>query len=111
VTRVEVNPPVITVNANVVPIPPQKVLPVIGQLSGHPAPGYQVTQIAVYPSSETVTGSASSLSGLTHLNTQPVSIAGARSTVTETVPVVLPSGVALVTEGKVTVTVTITKSS
>ncbi|MCY0865131.1 MAG: CdaR family protein [Sulfobacillus sp.] len=107
VPHVEVNPPTVTVNATVQAIPPQKVLPVVGQYTGQPAPGYKITQIAVYPATVTVTGPSSILNGLTHLNTPAISVAGATGTVSKTVAVTLPNGVALVNSGTVTVTVTI----
>lgn len=107
VPKVEVNPPTTRVTAMIQPKPPEKVLPVISKLSGKPASGYQVSQITVYPSSVTVTGTKAMLSSLTHLYTEPVSVVGARTSFSVSVPVVLPKGVTLVSSGDVMVTVTI----
>lgn len=111
VPKVQVNPPTASVAISVQPKPPEKVLPVVSQLTGQPATGYAVTQISVYPSSVTISGKASTLSNLTHLVTQSINVLGQTSSVTVTVPVKLPSGTKLVSSGRVTVTVTIVKKS
>ncbi len=111
VPKVEVNPPTATITATIQQKPPEKVLPVVSQLSGQPASGYSIAQISVYPSSVTISGTQSTLSPLTHIYTIPVNVAGATRTVTEAVPVVVPKGTKLVSSGEVTVTVTIVKKS
>lgn len=110
VPKVQVNPATATVNVSIQKRPPQKVLPVISKLSGQPAAGFTVSQITVYPSSVTVSGTTSSLSGLTHLYTIPINVAGQTRSIHEAVPVVMPNGVNMVNSGEVTVTVTIVKS-
>ncbi|PSR23482.1 MAG: hypothetical protein C7B45_02785 [Sulfobacillus acidophilus] len=107
VGKVEINPPATRVTAMIQPKPPEKVLPVISKLSGKPVAGYQVSQITVYPSSVTVTGTKSLLSSLSHLYTEPVVVSGARKSFSVLVPVVLPKGLTLISSGDVTVTVTI----
>ncbi len=111
VPKVQVNPPTATVTATVKKKPPEKVLPVVSRLTGKPASGYTVSQISVYPSSVTISGSKSSLASLTQLYTVPVNVAGATKNITESVPVQLPASTSLVKSGNVTVTVTIVKGS
>lgn len=111
VPRVLVDPPTASVSATIQLRPPQKVLPVIGQLSGQPAPGYKVTNISVYPSSVTLSGTKHTLASIAHVYATPVSIAGATTSKTVSVPVVVPKGTTLVSAGQVTVSVTIQSSS
>ncbi|NMP22690.1 YbbR-like domain-containing protein [Sulfobacillus harzensis] len=111
VPKVQVDPPTAAVTATIKKKPPEKVLPVVSKLTGQPASGYTVSQINVYPSSVTVSGTTQTLAGLNHIFTVPVNVSGATKTITESVPVQLPSGTSLVSSGQVTVTVTITKGS
>ncbi len=111
VPRVQVNPATDAVNVIIKPRPPQKVLPVVTQLTGQVASGYKISQITVYPSSVTVSGSTKSLAGLTRLDTIPINVTGATKTITEAVPVVVPKGTRLVNSGEVQVTITIVSTS
>lgn len=111
VPRVQVNPATDAVNVIIKPKPPQKVLPVVSQLTGQVASGYKISQITVYPSSVTVSGSTKSLAGLTRLDTIPINVTGASKTITEAVPVVVPKGTRLVSSGAVQVTITIISTS
>ncbi|MDA8205603.1 MAG: CdaR family protein [Thermaerobacter sp.] len=110
VPKVQVNPASTRVRVSIKPKPPEKVLPVIAQLSGKPALGYAVAQISVYPSSVTITGSKKTLAGLGHIDTIPISVAGGKKAITVSVPVVVPKGATLVSSGEVTVTVTISRA-
>lgn len=110
VPKIEINPPTTRVTASIQSKPPEKVLPIIGQVTGTPASGYTVSQITVYPSSVTLTGKKSLLNTLNHIYTKPVDVNGATKTMLLTEPVLLPKGAKLVTTGHVTVTITITHS-
>lgn len=107
VPKVQVNPPTASVSLTIQLRPPEKVLPVVGQLTGTTPSGYRVSQINVYPSSVTLSGPKSTLSALNHVYTAPVSVTGAKSSFTKLVPVVVPKGASLVSSGEATVTVTI----
>ena len=111
VPRVQVNPATDAVNVTIKPKPPQKVLPVISQLTGQVASGYKISQISVYPSSVTVSGSTKVLAGLSRIDTIPINVTGATKTITEAVPVVVPKGTTLVSSGEVQVTITIVSTS
>lgn len=111
VPRVQVNPPSDGVDVTIKPKPPQKVLPVITQLTGQVASGYKISQIAVYPSSVTLSGSVKALAGLRRIDTIPINVTGASKSITEAVPVVLPKGTSLVNSGEVQVTITIVSTS
>ncbi|MCY0897571.1 MAG: CdaR family protein [Firmicutes bacterium] len=110
VPKVEVNPPTANVTATIQLKPPEKVLPVIGQLTGKPAAGYKVSQISVYPSTVILSGSKRVLASITHVYTIPVSVSGASQNITVAVPVVVPKGTTLASSGEVTITVTIAPS-
>lgn len=109
VSKVQVVPPTVNVTANIQKKLPEKVLPVVSQLTGQPKTGYTISQISVYPSTITVSGNTSALSGLTHVYTVPVNVSGATKTLTESVSLQTPKGTTLVSSGQVTVTVTIVK--
>lgn len=107
VPKVQVNPASTTVKATIKPKPPEKVLPVIGKITGKPATGYSVASISVYPSSVTISGTKSVLASISNIAAVPVNVSGAKSTITKKVSVVVPKGATLVSSGQVTVTVTI----
>jgi YbbR domain-containing protein len=62
-----------------------KVVPVIPGVEGDPADGYIVASVAADPATVEVVGAASAVKQLTGAITEPVSIAGATETVTDTV--------------------------
>jgi len=53
-----------------------RVLRVVADASGNPAPGHEVTAIRVEPPEVTVTGAESAMKGLTRLSTAPVDLTG-----------------------------------
>ena len=108
VPKVQVYPPTARVTANIQVRPPQKILPVVGQIKGKPGTGYQVSNITVYPSSVTLSGTRTTLSGLDRIYTNPIDVTGKTGNVSVSVPVAVPKGTTLVSSGEVTVTVTIT---
>jgi YbbR domain-containing protein len=107
VKNVQVSPTMVSASASIRKIPPQKKVTVVAKISGHPASGYAVGNIVVHPDSLRVTGSKSSLAGLSVLYTQPISVAGDTSSVSTPIGLAFPSGVSGVRLQNVTVSVTI----
>ncbi len=107
VPKVQVYPPTARITANIQVKPPQKIVPVVGQISGKTATGYSVSNIAVYPSSVTLSGTRSTLKGINRIDTTPIDVTGKTGNISVSVPVVVPKGTTLVSSGEVTVTVTI----
>ncbi len=78
------------------------------QTEGEPAAGYAIGGISCQPPMAEVAGPDTQLRQLTHIITEPVSVAGATRPVRETVTMGVPSpGLRLVTQTKATVTVDI----
>jgi YbbR domain-containing protein len=86
-----------------------KIVRIVAGVEGDPAPGFAVSTIATTPPTVEVVGPASMLASLSEAITEPVSVAGARSSVTETVTVGSPDpAVRLRSPQTARVTVTIT---
>jgi YbbR domain-containing protein len=64
-----------------------KTVPVVPELDGDPRDGYVVGTVAADPATVEVSGPASVIERFTHAITEPVSIAGATDTISETVNV------------------------
>ena len=64
-----------------------KSVPVVPEVEGHPADGFVVGTVTADPARVEIAGPASALKGLTKAVTEAVSVAGARSTVIESVTV------------------------
>jgi YbbR domain-containing protein len=64
-----------------------KVLPIVPEVEGEPAPGFEIGTVTADPPTVEVVGPASVLDGLTSAMTEPVSAAGASGPVTESVGV------------------------
>jgi YbbR domain-containing protein len=85
-----------------------KLVPVVPELEGEPRAGYVVGTVTADPPTVTVTGPASAIERLTKAITEPVSVAGAAETITETVNIgVVDPGVRLVSTVGAQVTVNI----
>lgn len=83
-------------------------LPVVVRWRGQPADGYVVTAITADPQSVTVFGAVDVIQGLKgFVETQEVSIAGAKADVSEKIGLIVPPGVSLV-NGPQTVNVNVT---
>jgi YbbR domain-containing protein len=63
-----------------------KMLPVVPEVDGEPAPGYEVGTVTAEPTMVEVSGPASAVERLTEAITEPVSVDGASATVVESVP-------------------------
>lgn len=77
---------------------------VVAQLYGSPADGYEVTSVQVAPPSVTIQGTVPGLGDTNSVNTDPIEITGATTTLTRVVGLNLPPGVSSTTT---TVTVSI----
>jgi YbbR domain-containing protein len=83
-----------------------KTVPVNPIVTGTPAPGFEVTSVSVSPPVVSVAGNANALASLAAADSQAVSISGASTDLTRTVPLALPDGVDAVSAASVSVTVT-----
>jgi YbbR domain-containing protein len=85
-----------------------KVVPVVPEVEGEPAAGFEVGTVTAEPASVEVTGPTSALAGLTAAITETVSVAGASAQVTEMVNAgVTDPAVRLTTPDPVRVTVNV----
>ncbi len=83
-------------------------VPVVPMLDGEPAPGYVVGAVTVRPDAADVAGPESAVQRLREVNTEPVSIVGAREAVRESVAIGLPDpSLRLTSPGNAVVTVQI----
>ena len=83
-------------------------VPVVPMLDGEPAPGYVAGAVMVRPDTVDVSGPESAVQRLREVNTEPVSIAGARAAVRESVAIGLPDpSLRLTSPGNAVVTVQI----
>jgi YbbR domain-containing protein len=62
-------------------------VPVIPEIEGEPAPGFEIATRAAEPATVEVTGPQTAVAAMTTAITEPVSVAGASATVVETVSV------------------------
>jgi len=104
-SRVEINPPQVRVQVQVFTDRRSKTLPVTPNVVGTPAAGFEVASVEVDPSVVSVQGDANDLASLDRADTEPISISGASSEVTQDVGFALPSGVQAL--GVTTVQVTV----
>ena len=84
-----------------------KSLPVNPIVTGTPAAGYQVASVTVTPAIVSVEGDADALAALAKVDTGPLSISGAATDLTRTVPLDLPDGVDSLTGSTVDVSITL----
>lgn len=102
---VDVEPAQVRVHVSIFTDRRSKTLPVTPVIVGTPAAGFEVASIEVDPPAISVEGDANDLSGLDRADTEPVSISGASSQVSQVVPLALPDGVQSLGAGTVTVIV------
>jgi YbbR domain-containing protein len=81
-----------------------RTIPVNPVVTGTPANGFELSSIDASPAAVTVEGDVETITALTKIDTQPVSISGAASDVSQTVGLVLPQGVAVLGDPNVHVT-------
>jgi YbbR domain-containing protein len=106
VSPVKVEPDSARVKILVFPTGSSKSVVVNPVVTGDPAAGFEVATVTVDPLSVNVQGNAERLAALQSIDTQPVSISGASSTVDMTVELDPPDGVSPVAATTVDVTVT-----
>ncbi|MGH9256057.1 MAG: CdaR family protein [Vicinamibacterales bacterium] len=86
-----------------------KTVPVVPELDGDPRDGYVVGTVTADPATVEVAGPASAVERLTLAITEPVSVAGAAETITETVNVGVPDPtVRLISPASARVTISVT---
>lgn len=105
--RVEVEPTQARVRVAVFSDRRSKTLPVSPVVIGTPAAGFEIESVTVDPIVVSVEGDANDLAQVGSADTQPVSVAGASSTVVQRVALALPDGVQALGAGMVEVTVTL----
>lgn len=106
---VEVSPTDVEVVVPVVNELPRKVLPLEIPLSGKPAAGYKVTRIVSEPAVLTAYGDFNELEQIHSLSTTIIDVANATQDSIKTVDVVVPEGINLLEETKITIIVKIEK--
>ncbi|MCL5025833.1 MAG: CdaR family protein [Chloroflexi bacterium] len=84
-----------------------RTVPVVPQIVGEPALGYQMVGIAVDPSSLTVVGDPTAINDLRFLSTKPVDLGRTAKDLTVAIDPQLPANVALARDQKVTVRVSV----
>ena len=104
-SRIEIDPARVRVQVQVFTDRRSKALPVTPNVVGTPAAGFEVASVEVTPPVVSVQGDANDLATLDRADTQPVSISGASSEVTQEVGFALPGGVQALDVTRVTVTV------
>jgi YbbR domain-containing protein len=82
-----------------------RTVPVSPVVVGTPAAGFEVASVSVNPITVQVEGDANDLASLQQADTQPVSVSGASSDVTQRIALDLPSGVQTLGDATVEVTV------
>ncbi len=107
VSNVTLTPPTVRVIADIVQTVPDETLPVVVQTTGQPGVGYEVGQPTSQPAVVTVLAPSGVLTGLTSIQTEPLNVAGATKTITETITLLEPTGVQALQPSSVSVTVPI----
>jgi YbbR domain-containing protein len=82
-------------------------IPVVANVTGTPAPGFEIASVTVNPLVMPVEGDQDDLVALTRLDTQQISVNGATSTIDRTVELALPVGVRTVAGNTVRVVITL----
>jgi YbbR domain-containing protein len=88
-----------------------KSVPVTAVVAGTPADGFVVASTTIAPPVATLTGQAATLTGLTAVQTKPVDVGGATTTVSKTVGLEVPAGLTTVGDQTFSVTVTLRAAS
>ena len=107
VRPVDVEPSTVRVRVEVLKDRSTRSLPVTPNVTGAPAPGFEVASIAVQPLVVTVEADADKLAALTSVDTEPISTNGATSDITASLALALPAGVLPIGGDTVRVTIAI----
>jgi YbbR domain-containing protein len=81
-------------------------IPVVANVTGTPAPGFEIASVAVNPLVLPVEGDQDDLVALPRLDTEAISVNGATSTIVQMVKIALPAGVRALAASEVEVTIT-----
>ncbi len=92
VDGVEIVPATVNVEIPIRSVVGLKRVPVIATIDGLPAPGYAITNIRSEPLLINLTGSSGSLDRVEQVETAPVDIGGATTTITREVDLLIPAG-------------------
>jgi len=104
---VEVQPASVRVQIPVFTNSKTRTLPVTPNVTGAPAPGFEIAGVTVQPLVVTVQGDADQLAALVGADTEPISVSGATRNVSREVALALPTGVLPFGDGTVNVTITL----
>jgi YbbR domain-containing protein len=107
VTGVDLEPPTVHVTIPVYTNRETRTVPVNPIVNGTPAAGFRIAAVAVSPTVVSVQGDSEQLTGLVSADTAPVSVSGATRDVVALVPLALPTGVTVLDQAPVKVTVSI----
>ncbi len=86
---------------------PKKIVPVRVPLKGDPAEGYYISRIDIHPATAAIQGKQEVLDMITEITTDPVNVNDAKINITIELSPVVPDGVELLLQDKVTVDVVI----
>lgn len=107
VDGIEVSPRQASVSIAVRAVETSKTVPVRPVLQGTPATGYVVGVLSVDPPVVTVRGAPATLSGVTGVDTQPISVTGAARQLVATARLVVPKGTRLADGAPATVQISV----
>jgi YbbR domain-containing protein len=106
-TPIRVEPAEVRVRIAVFTNSQSRALPVTPNITGTPAPGFEIAAVRVSPLVANVEGDADELTNLVRADTAPVSVNGATADVHAAVELALPTGIVQIGAGTFDVTVTI----
>ncbi len=107
VKGVEVSPSSVTVELPIEQLVAYKLVPVVPQIVGTVALGYQIVGVTPDPATVTVVGEPQALERLTQVSTQPIDVTNLSGDLHRTTEVVLPSGVSLTRKQTIVVRVAV----
>jgi len=107
VPSVELSPSTVQVDIDVRTVETSKTVPVRPVLTGAPATGFEVASVVVDPVAVTLHGTPDELASIAEVLTEPISLAGLRTTTNASATLVIPGATHLPTDAASTVTVTI----
>lgn len=106
IPRVDVAPTTARVRVLVLRDGQTRQIPVVANVTGAPAPGFEIESVTVNPLVMPVEGDQDDLVALPRLDTEPISVNGATSTIDRTAELALPAGVRAVAGSTVRVVIT-----
>ena len=92
VDGVQISPATVNIRIPITSVVGLKLVPVEATITGLPAPGYAITSVQVNPPLIALTGSSGPLDAAAVLKSEPIDIAGARSSLVRQASVIFPAG-------------------